>query len=215
MLTLPPPPPQAGRYRTICIDAPWPEQGAGKVKRGADRHYKLMKIWQIFALPVHEWAAPDAHLYSWVTNNYLPAGLRAMKRWHFRYVTKIDWFKADPSQLEEALAELRSADALDAAADRLLQMGLGQYYRGVTESCLFGVRGKCEYRRLPNGKRAQGRTGFHARRTEVHSEKPAKMFEMIERVSHGPYLEMFARSGRPGWDSWGDEVPVEALCVGS
>lgn len=40
-----------------------------------------------------------------------------------------------------------------------------------------------------------------------HSEKPAGFFELVERVSPGPYLEMYARRRREGWASWGDQVP--------
>ncbi len=40
-----------------------------------------------------------------------------------------------------------------------------------------------------------------------HSEKPAEFFELVERVSQGPYLEMFARIRRANWKSWGDQVP--------
>lgn len=40
-----------------------------------------------------------------------------------------------------------------------------------------------------------------------HSEKPALFFELVERVSPGPYLEMFARRRRAGWEAFGDEVP--------
>lgn len=32
------------------------------------------------------------------------------------------------------------------------------------------------------------------------------MYEVIERVSPGPYLELFARRHRHGWDSWGNEI---------
>lgn len=39
-----------------------------------------------------------------------------------------------------------------------------------------------------------------------HSEKPEVFQDMVEQVSPGPYLEMFARRKRSGWDSWGDEV---------
>ena len=39
-----------------------------------------------------------------------------------------------------------------------------------------------------------------------HSEKPVEMYEEIEKVSPGPYLELFARNERPGWLSWGNEV---------
>lgn len=56
-----------------------------------------------------------------------------------------------------------------------------------------------------NGKRQQGVTGFYAPRTE-HSHKPEEMRRMIERVSYGPRLEMFARMQHPGWDVWGNEV---------
>ena len=37
----------AGVYRTILADPPWNERGAGKVKRGADRHYDVMKTEEI------------------------------------------------------------------------------------------------------------------------------------------------------------------------
>jgi N6-adenosine-specific RNA methylase IME4 len=194
-----PPPPCVGHYRTIMADPPWLERGAGKIKRGADRHYSLMPTAEIRALPVREWAAADAHLYLWVTNNFLEDGLVVMRDWGFRYVTKIDWFKT-PGEYDDIDDELECD-----AADADLQVGLGQYFRGVTESCLFGVRGRTEYRTTVDGKRAQGRTGFHAPRAR-HSAKPEKFRRMVELVSHGPYLEMFARQPAPGWDSWGNEA---------
>lgn len=145
------------------------------------------------------WAAPDAHCYIWVTNNFLPDGLEVLRAWGFRYVTKIDWFKG-----------LGDDDVAREEDDATLPMGLGQYFRGCTESCLFGVRGQIPYRLTADGKRAQGRTGFHSPRGE-HSEKPAKMREMIERVSPGPRLEMFARKPADGWDVWGLEASGERL----
>lgn len=208
-------PPRAGEYQTISMDSPWPERGGGKIRRGANRHYQTMTVRQICELPIGQWAAPNAHLYSWVTNNYLEAGLEAIRRYGFRYVTKVSWFK-----------------------DRI---GLGQYYRGRTEDCLFAVRGNLPYRIKPDGKRAQGETGFEAPdpdecdhkfidsafclkcgwrpepalqdfkavRTE-HSRKPEEMRRMIEIVSPGPYLEVFARRAAPGWDIWGNEAPNDA-----
>lgn len=195
-----PAPPQIGLYRTVMADPPWLERGAGQIKRGADRHYPLMRTADIAALPVSEWAAVDAHLYLWVTNNFLEDGLEVMRAWGFRYVTKIDWFKSidDHDDVDGDLA--------CEVADSHLQIGLGQYFRGCTESCLFGVRGRVEYR-TADGKRSQGRTGFHAPRSQ-HSAKPEKFRAMVERVSHGPYLEMFARRPAEGWDLWGNQAPV-------
>jgi len=174
------------QYRTIYIDPPWPEKGAGKIKRGADRHYDLMSLDEIEALPVEDLADPEGcHLYLWVTNNFLEAGLRMVKAWGFEYITIITWQKDRP--------------------------GLGQYYRGVTEHCIFAATKK----RLPykydlditgRVKRVQGVTGFCEPKT-VHSRKPARMREMIERVSYAPRLELFAREAFPGWDCWGNEAP--------
>lgn len=41
----------------------------------------------------------------------------------------------------------------------------------------------------------------------AHSKKPDEVYGIIESVSHGPYLEMFARQNWPGWDSWGNQAP--------
>jgi N6-adenosine-specific RNA methylase IME4 len=223
-------PPKAGTYQAVYADPPWLERGGGKIKRGADRHYDLMSTDDICALPVGSWAAADAHCYVWVTNNFLRDGLDVLAAWGFRYVTKIDWFKGyfHPDAFAVLLDGLRDmrewdkAPAVDALARQIyddmcdetggeelddeLQLGLGQYFRGCTESCLFGVRGSLPYRLRENGKRAQGRTGFHAPRGE-HSAKPEKMRQMIERVSAGPYLELFARRPAPGWDLWGNQAP--------
>ncbi|GAJ00300.1 unnamed protein product, partial [marine sediment metagenome] len=36
-----------------------------------------------------------------------------------------------------------------------------------------------------------------------HSEKPEAMYELIERMYPGPYIELFARKTRPNWATWG------------
>lgn len=36
-----------------------------------------------------------------------------------------------------------------------------------------------------------------------HSEKPPAFLDIVEQVSPGPYVELFARAPRLGWDSWG------------
>ena len=167
------------KYKTIYADPPWKESGGGKIKRGADRHYPLMATKDIIALPVGELAEDNCHLYLWVTNNFLQDGLDVMKAWGFRYVTTITWYK-------------------DGNA------GLGQYFRGKTEHCLFGIKGKPPYK-IVNEKRQQGLTGFIAKRGE-HSVKPQQMREMIERVSYEPRIELFARERFEGWDAWGNEV---------
>ncbi len=39
--------------------------------------------------------------------------------------------------------------------------------------------------------------------TGPHSSKPAAFYDLVERVSPGPYLELFSRTPRMGWDAWG------------
>ena len=80
--------------------------------------------------------------------------------------------------------------------------GVGFYFRNVTESVLFGVRGK-NARTLAPGRR---QTNLIASRKREHSRKPDELYPIIEACSRGPFLELFARGSRPGWTSWGQEV---------
>jgi len=168
-------------YKTIVADPPWAEIGGGKICRGAQGHYSVVKdkdmINVIREAPCWKPAA-DCHLWLWVTNNRLPLGLEIMAALGFRYVTNLVWVK-----------------------DRI---GIGQYLRGQHELCLFGVRGQTM---MPP--RRDVPSVLIAPRT-VHSRKPAKAFEVFERVSSGnPRLEMFARAERHGWDVWGNEISYE------
>ena len=92
------------------------------------------------------------------------------------------------------------------------RLGLGGRYqlRNATEQLLFCTRG-----RAPLGSRSQP-TWFNAPVTE-HSRKPAEQFAIIERVSPGPYLELFARrrpeSNQP-WAVWGDQVDSDIRLPG-
>lgn len=79
------------------------------------------------------------------------------------------------------------------------QMGTGFYFRSATEHVIFATRGN-----LPLRDRGI-RNWFEAARTE-HSAKPEPFYEIVERASHGPYLELFARRPRAGWTGWGDEL---------
>lgn len=165
------------RYACISIDPPWNESGGGRIKRGADRHYPLMKYAAIEALLVDELAfrvEVNAHLWLWATDNFLRDGLKLADALGFRYVRTLCWYKSGA-------------------------FGIGQYLRGQHELCLFAVRGK-----LPPARRDQP-SAFVAERGR-HSEKPARAYEIMEAVSPAPRLEMFARAPRAGWDVWGNEV---------
>jgi N6-adenosine-specific RNA methylase IME4 len=74
-----------GKYKTIYIDPPWPEYGGGQIRRGANRHYKLMSIRHISELPVWNLSAENSHLYLWTTNNYLAEAMLIIEGWGFSY----------------------------------------------------------------------------------------------------------------------------------
>tara|TARA_Y100000310_G_scaffold266024_1_gene277299 strand:- start:170 stop:706 length:537 start_codon:yes stop_codon:yes gene_type:complete len=168
-------------FYTIYADPPWNEVGGGQIRRGADKHYSLMKTKDIIEMKyeIYRVSHYNAHLYLWVTNSFLQDGLTVMKQWGFNYKTTITWVK-----------------------DRI---GLGQYFRGITEHCLFGVKGNLPYQERDDGIRAQGQTVIHAPRTQ-HSVKPQAMRDMIELVSYPPFLELFAREENTNWSVWGNEV---------
>lgn len=79
------------------------------------------------------------------------------------------------------------------------QIGMGNYFRNSTEHVYFAVRGK-----LPTNANNIA-THFIADRTR-HSAKPEAFYDIVERSSPGPYLEMFARRRRLGWQVWGNEA---------
>lgn len=187
----------ADQYRCIVMDPCWEEHGGGG--RGAQNHYATMSLSDIartiLNAPVWRPAA-SAHLWCWVTDNFLLDGLSLIDQLGFRYVRTLCWVKmlggaVMPEDLGWPARKLAQAS---------LQIGLGQYARGSHELCLFATRGDAM---LPA--KAPPSVIF-AERTK-HSRKPDACFtQWFEAVSPGPRLEMFAREARAGWDAWGNEV---------
>ena len=183
--------PHAGAYGAILVDAPWAFKTWSRdaiPARTALPHYETMSRQDIAALPVQQLAAKDCVLFTWVTWPTLPDGLAAIAAWGFTYKTcGFCWTKADVRQIEM----FRD----DADCDMLL----GYWTRANTEPCLLATRGK------PKRRDAGVRQAIVEPRRQ-HSRKPDCVHERIERLVAGPYLELFARQRRPGWDSWGDDV---------
>lgn len=173
-----------GPYATILADPPWRFQNStGKVAPEHRRllRYPTMELQEIMELPVPKLAAARSHLYLWVPNALLMEGLQVMKAWGFTYKSNVVWFK------------VRKDGGPDGR-------GVGFYFRNVTELVLFGVRGSM--RTLQPGRT---QVNMLATRKREHSRKPDEIFDIIEACSPGPYLELFARFRRAGWDQWGNE----------
>ncbi|HEY7244506.1 MAG TPA: MT-A70 family methyltransferase [Xanthobacteraceae bacterium] len=174
------------RFTTVLADPPWRFQN--KTGKMAPEHrrlarYETLSLEQIKQLPVSAIVDDVAHLYLWIPNALLAEGLEVMDAWGFTYKSNIVWHK------------IRKDGGSDGR-------GVGFYFRNVTELVLFGVRGK-NARTLAPGRR---QVNLIASRKREHSRKPDELYEIIETCSRGPYLELFARGARPGWQGWGDQA---------
>jgi N6-adenosine-specific RNA methylase IME4 len=174
------------KFATVLADPPWRFQNrTGKIAPEHKRlhRYSTSSLQEIKNIPVETIVEDTAHLYLWVPNALLAEGLQVMEAWGFTYKTNIVWYK------------IRS----DGGPDR---RGTGFYFRNVTEILLFGVKGK-KARTLQPGRSQENIISSQKRE---HSRKPDEQYEIIEACSWGPYLEMFARTQRDGWFSWGDQA---------
>jgi N6-adenosine-specific RNA methylase IME4 len=146
--------------------------------------YGLMTMDAIFALgqQVVDWAADDAHLYLWATPVLHRNGdaVAVVEAWGFEVVSEIIWAKPN--------------------------FGLGRFPRPQHEPLLVCRRGRLPFAVNDAGS-VQRWNQSHAKTNggKVHSAKPDGALDLIERASPGPYLELFARRARFGWDYWGDE----------
>ena len=176
-----------GKFGTILADPPWRfSNRTGRVAPEYRRQprYQSLAFNQIVDLPVKELSSEESHLYLWVPNALVQEGLEVMRQWGFQYKTNLVWYK------------VRKDGGPDGR-------GVGFYFRNVTELVLFGVRGAL--RTLEPGRR---QVNIVTAQKREHSRKPDELYEIIEKCSPGPYLELFARHCRTGWVQWGDELTV-------
>lgn len=182
----------SGLYRTIVADPPWPIRwsngGAWRTNGRGERHrnkrfrvpldYPTMPVQDICDLPVRELAESNAVLWLWVTDRFALEGAGA------------------------AVARAWGFEPLRFLVWEKHELGMGNCPRGSHELCLVCTRGRSLFTRrdVRSVQRWKGR--------KQHSAKPDGFFDLIVDCSPGPYLELFARRQRLGWDSWGDE----ALC---
>jgi N6-adenosine-specific RNA methylase IME4 len=189
------------RYRTIVADPPWHYDGfptteaTGRDKRlepgkGKTRPmpYPSMSLDEIRGLPVRQLALDDARLFLWTTNRYLPEAFEILTSWGFTYRQTLVWIKPGVGPFGGSVA------------------------RQFTEYLLVATIGKPERIGM-----AHSNTITASKSKAQHSRKPEAFLDLVEQVSPGPYVELFARRARFGWDYYGDEslgtvvMPTEAV----
>jgi N6-adenosine-specific RNA methylase IME4 len=184
------------RYRTIVADPPWPYEGAGprvgalpggrnldgsrNQGVGSQERYGAMSIADLCSLEPP--AEDDAHLYLWTTNAFLVEAHEIARAWGFRQRTMLTWAKTHQNDRTR------------------VSMKVGYYFRGATEHALFCVRGSLRLQTT------EGLPTAYLWSRLPHSVKPDAFYDLVEKASPGPYLELFARRQRIGWDTWGNQA---------
>jgi N6-adenosine-specific RNA methylase IME4 len=200
------------RYRTIVADPPWAYEDMTSPWRSTTiAAYDLMAIEDIKALPVADFAENAAHLYCWAVLPMMAEAFDVVRHWGFRPVTVVTWCKPG----------VGLGAGWRGNTEHLIVARRGSHpnINPTCATCRGRDRGArkcvCEHPQWRhNGQRvppveppfqqtAVG-TWYEAPRGE-HSAKPDLFMDLIEQMSPGPYLEMFARRQRLGWDTWGNE----------
>lgn len=186
------------KYSVIYADPPWNQRtgpnlsGGYKVVNGKQVFnnvstnslavpYPTLSVEQIASINVRDITEKDAHLYLWVTNQFILESKKVIESWGFKYSTVLIWQKAP------------------------FGSGLGGTFGIGHEFLLF-----CRKGNLKSNIKVKG-TVHKVKRPYVngypcHSKKPPYFRELIESVSPGNKIELFAREKSPGWDTWGNEI---------
>ena len=174
------------KYNVIVCDPPWSyknKKTGGSMVSGAEAKYHSLTLDEIISLPVKDIADKDCVLFLWVTTplKYEIAQAGIVERWGFHYKTAIYWRK-------------------------IMSLGMGFWYRGQVEECWLCTKGKIKAFRCQKPNIIQSKV-------RSHSQKPEEFFEIIEpsldKFELNRRIELFARTRRNKWESWGSELREE------
>jgi len=171
------------KYKVIYADPPWTfksysNKGDG---RNPNQHYDCMSFNDICNLGVSSLADTDCVLLMWCIDPMLPQALQVIESWGFKYKTVgFTWAKQNKKSMG-------------------MFTGLGYWTRGNPEMCLLATKGS------PKRLSKSVKQLVISPRRE-HSRKPDEIYNYIEDLLDGPYVELFARTKRKGWDSWGNQI---------
>lgn len=164
------------KFNIIIADPAWEykdEANAGE--RGAKHKYPVMRIQDIYEIPVQDIVADNAVLLLWGTWPLLPEALACMRAWGFKFKTcGFVWVKKN-----------KKADSDF--------MGGGHYTRSNSEYVIIGVRGK----RIPRKSNSVMQVLHEAVRE--HSRKPESFYDSVKELydlRKYKCVELFGRTQR-------------------
>jgi N6-adenosine-specific RNA methylase IME4 len=166
------------RADVIVADPPWKFASNSKAKpgRNAMSHYPCMSDAELCALPVKEWAKPEAMLFMWTTAPMLVRSLAVVDAWGFKYVSQLVWVKS--------------------------RIGTGFWVRNRHEIVLVAKRGKfpCPRPAPFSDSVIESPTREHSRKPELLQDAIDRTWPDAVKT------EMFARRVRSGWQAWGNQT---------
>lgn len=166
-------------YRVVVADPPWQYVDGcwDRQKSKAASQYPTLDVSDICKLPVERFASEDSYCFLWITNRHLLEGIG------------------------KTVLEAWGFRPITVLTWEKSNLGLGYYLRNKTEHLAFGVKGspgQFDRKDFPTIMKYPWRK---------HSVKPHEFYSSISGLTHGPYLELFARdNSRNGWTQWGNEV---------
>ena len=188
-----------GQFGVILADPPWQYQMYSEkgYEKSPDAHYSCMVLDQIKAMrdDILFSAAPNCVCVMWTVWPMMNQALDLMESWGFQFKTGGDWNKTTKTGKQA--------------------FGTGYVLRSATEPFIIGTIGKPRIKNhstrnslftddAPENLNDLG-VSITSQRRE-HSRKPDEMIVLIEELFDGPYLELFSRQKRPGWESWGNQT---------
>ena len=171
------------KYNVIYADPPWTfKTFSDKGKdRSPENHYNVMSLKDICNLPISKIANDNSVLLMWVVDPLLDKAFEVINAWGFKYKTVgFTWAKTNRKSMG-------------------FFTGLGYWTRGNPEMCLLATKGKPK-------RISKSVPQLVVEQRREHSRKPDIMYNHIENLLEGPYIELFARTQRNGWDSWGNKT---------
>jgi N6-adenosine-specific RNA methylase IME4 len=168
-------------YRTIVADPPWELDGRRPINRGRDAGSRIAQLPYSTMAVDRICAMPVADLAA--DDCHLLLWTINARVWEAYDVVKAWGFR--PSQL---LTWCKPP----------VGIGPGGVFANTSEFIVYARRGKPEHEQRVSSTWWEWPRGGH-------SAKPDAFLDMVEATFPGPYLELFARRARFGWDYWGDQ----------
>ena len=209
-------------FRCVVADPPWDYAGKTPPWRSTSKQtYQLMPLNEICELPVNQITSADAHLYLWAVLPMMREAYEVVEAWGFTPETLVTWCKPGVGlgggwrgNTEHIIVARRGWSSVNPTCDTC-----GGRARGIKKcACqvpVWRVKGKLldesDAKRISFLTTGRG-TWYQAPRRD-HSEKPELFQDMIEQMSPGPRVELFARRMRNGWTCWGNEIDYNPVAA--